>query len=136
MGSVYNTKQKQLILSCLNSNKNKVITVNEIQKYLESLGSGVGITTIYRYLDSLEKANMIRKISEDNIFKYQIIDSDKCQYHYHLKCNNCGKLIHLECNEIDDFNCHIVNEHGFKVDNNRTIIYGVCKECEVNNEKN
>lgn len=135
MRNKYNTKQKELILSCLISNREKSITVNEISNYLNSKNTSVGITTIYRYLESLEKEGKIKKFNESITSKYQYIDKLNCQHHYHLKCNNCGKLIHLECDEINELNSHIIKEHGFKMDNNKTIIYGVCSECEVNDEK-
>ena len=128
----YNTKQKSLILSCLIQNKEKCITVNDIVKYLNSNNNKVGTTTIYRCLEYLEKNNMVKKFNENNISKYQYID-EFCLRHSHLKCNKCGKLIHLECSEINDLNLHVIKNHGFKMDN---IIYGICDDCEANNEKN
>lgn len=132
MRNNYNTKQKKLILSCLMQNKDKSITVSDIVKYLNDNNTKVGITTIYRYLEYLEKSNKIKKFSENNISKYQYID-EFCLRHSHLKCNKCGKLIHLECSEINELNLHVIEKHGFKMDN---IIYGICKNCEANNEEN
>lgn len=131
MRNNYNTKQKSLILSCLIKNKERCITVNDIVKYLDVNNTKVGITTIYRYLEYLSSIKRIKKFNENNISKYQYID-DMCLIHSHLKCNKCGKLIHLDCSEISELGLHVLDHHGFKMDN---IIYGVCSECEVNDEK-
>lgn len=109
--------------------RDKSFTVLEVKDYLQQNGSVVGLTTIYRYLSFLENEGMVKKFIESNIAKYQYIDKNVCKCHFHLKCNICGKLIHLECGEINNLNLHIIQRHGFEVDSNKTIIYGVCKEC-------
>ena len=53
----------------------------------------------------------------------------ECREHYHLKCTECGKLIHAECKFLSELSAHIYNEHGFKVDGSRTVLYGVCGDC-------
>lgn len=132
MRNNYNTKQKSLILSCLIKNKERCITVNDIVKYLDINNTKVGTTTVYRYLEYLSGIKKIKKFNENNISKYQYID-DMCHIHSHLKCNKCGKLIHLDCSEISELGLHVLEHHAFKMDN---IIYGVCEACEVNDEKN
>ncbi len=129
MRNSYNTKQKNLILECLMNCRDKSFTVLEIKDYLQQNGSVVGLTTIYRYLSFLENEGMVKKFIESTIAKYQYIDKNACKCHFHLKCDICGKLIHLECSEINNLNLHIIQKHGFEVDSNKTIIYGVCKEC-------
>ena len=48
---------------------------------------------------------------------------------FHLKCEKCGKLLHLHCEELDHIGGHLFEEHGFKLDPLRTVFYGVCEEC-------
>lgn len=130
----YNTKQRELIMECLKNNLDKCITVEQIEKYLIERNLKVGIVTIYRYLDKLNKEGLVNKyISEKgNQTSYQYLDNDHCNNHFHLKCTNCGKIIHLDCNEI---NCHIKEEHNFDVDNSKTIIYGKCINCKKEGTK-
>ena len=63
---------------------------------------------------------------------YQFIINDDCLKHIHLKCEKCQKIIHLDCHIINDFKNHIDDEHDFYVDNTKTTIYGLCKECRKN----
>ncbi|MBQ1555500.1 MAG: transcriptional repressor, partial [Clostridia bacterium] len=52
-----------------------------------------------------------------------------CDRHFHLKCTACGRIIHLDCGFMSEFEKHIGEHHGFRVDNARTVIYGLCEAC-------
>ena len=45
------------------------------------------------------------------------------------KCEKCGKLIHLHCDELEEIQTHILKEHRFKMDPMRTVFYGLCENC-------
>ena len=34
---------------------------------------------------------------------------------YHCKCEKCGKLIHLQCSEVENLTQHMKEHHGFKL---------------------
>ena len=46
-----------------------------------------------------------------------------------MKCEKCGKLLHMDCSEITELNEHLKAEHGFTIDPLRTVFYGICAEC-------
>ncbi|MBR1724471.1 MAG: hypothetical protein IJ723_05575, partial [Ruminococcus sp.] len=62
---------------------------------------------------------------------YEYLDVGGCQKCdcYHFKCTGCGRLIHLECREVDHILSHLEQSHGFKLDPVRTVFYGCCAEC-------
>ncbi len=131
--SGYKTKQKDMILDFLVENKNSHVTVSRISDYLDKVGTHVGVTTIYRHLDKLHEQGIVRKFTVDGTTSacYQYASSDKkCFEHFHLKCEKCGKLIHLNCRHVTEMYNHILEEHGFSVNLYRTVLYGVCKECK------
>lgn len=128
----YNTKQKENLLTYLIENKEKHTNVQEISTYLSSKGTPVGVTTIYRQLDRLVEQGTVRKYSFDGktCACYQYIDEEQeCHGHFHLKCLNCGKLIHLNCDHLSEISGHIKEHHGFTVDSSQTVFYGICEEC-------
>ena len=128
----YNTKQKRIILDCLISNRYKLMTCDEISDTLKQIGTPVGKATLYRFLDSLVLSGDVRKHSNvgDKCAAYQLIDKDlDCHSHMHLKCTECGKLIHLGCEFMNGVGEHISEHHQFKIDNSKTIIYGLCSVC-------
>jgi Fur family ferric uptake transcriptional regulator len=127
----YNTKQREKILDFLKENKDLNITADEILKHFSSIGDNIGKATVYRFLNDLVEENIIKKyrVEDRNCSCYQYIEDRHCNEHYHLKCKNCNKIIHLECEEFKDLQEHIATEHNFRIDNVKTVLYGMCDEC-------
>lgn len=127
MKNNYNTEQRFLIEKYLMSNQDKFVNCQEILEHLKENDVDIGLTTIYRFLNLLEKNNKVRTEMINHTKYYQYI-SNECSNHFHLKCKKCGKIIHLHCEEFENVNKHIMEEHKFKLDYN-TIIYGMCEKC-------
>ena len=127
----YRTRQREIIADYLRSHADEHVTVHDIMNYLYSQQLSVGQTTVYRYLDKLVSDGTVRRYpSPDGATCYQYVGSHtECRSHYHLKCTECGQLIHLECEAINSLSAHIADEHGFKVDECMTVFYGRCSQC-------
>ena len=136
MKNRYNTKQREKILSYLKENKDSNITAEEILNYFNSVGESIGKATVYRFLNSLVKQNVVKKymVEGRNCSCYQYIEEQNCDSHYHLKCEKCNKIIHLECNEFKEIQKHISKEHNFELDSIKTVLYGICKNCKQGGE--
>ena len=134
----YNTRQKQIIYEFLSNNSDVFMSCDEILDSLKASGSPVGKATLYRFLDSLVLSGDVRKVvdSSKKSASYQMLDKDKnCHDHMHLKCTDCGKITHLGCEFMSSVGAHILEHHNFKIDNSRTLIYGLCSECSEKGEK-
>ena len=114
-------------MDCLQNRKDDFLSVSDILNELKLKKLDIGQTTIYRLLNDLEQNNLVRVEIRQNRKFYQLI-SKKCEDHFHLKCSKCGKLIHLDCDDVFEFNSHMKKEHKFIIDNN-SIIYGRCTKC-------
>lgn len=128
----YNTRQKQVIYEYLLSNRERLLSCDEISDNLKSMGTPVGKATLYRFLDSLVSSGDARKIADDGkkSAAYQLLDKDmNCHGHMHLKCTCCGALTHLGCDFMSTVGEHILKHHKFKIDNSKTLIYGICEDC-------
>lgn len=126
----YKTKQREMILDYLKKNKAKHLKAEDVLNYFKTQNINIGKSTIYRYLDNLQKENTIRKyiIEEGCSSCYQYAD-EKCLEHYHLKCSNCGKLIHFDCTYLKNIKKHFEKEHEFELDYSKIVFYGKCKKC-------
>lgn len=125
------THQKALILDVLRSGPSH-ITADELIDILKASGQKVGRATVYRYLKELEESGRMKKYSlgEKNSSCYQYIESDSgCSEHYHLMCENCGRLEHIESNIIKDFADRARQSFGFEIDEGKTVFYGLCRNC-------
>lgn len=136
-GISYKTKQRQIILNFLKNNKTNHITAEDIMEHLRDQNTPVGKSTIYRYLDILIKDNIVKKYTIDKISSacYQYIsENNECDIHYHLRCTICGKLFHVQNILFNDISNVLLKDFDFKLDNSKTVLYGICKECQ-NKEK-
>lgn len=122
----YETKQKDIIINCIK--KHKEFTINDIY---EELKGQVGLTTIYRKVDSLVEDNKVKKyIGKDNITYYQYLCECDKDNHFYLKCDKCGTLEHVDCDCINELSEHINKNHEFKINKQNIVINGVCKNCK------
>ena len=122
----YNTKQKDLILNVIKSIGE--FTVKDVYSKLEGK---IGLTTIYRYIERLEKeGNITKYIGKDNTTYYEYLEECDAHNHFYLKCDKCGDLKHIDCDCIEDLTNHIYKDHNFKLNKEHIIINGVCGRCK------
>ena len=131
MRGEYSTKQREAILDFL-KNASQHITPSEILTHLKETGVGISLATVYRTLDKLCAEGVVRKMSMGDSCGscYQYVAQSDCHSHFHLKCLECGRLIHLSCDFLANMEKHILAEHGFTISTGRTVIYGKCSACE------
>ena len=129
----YKTKQRDILVNYLREASGH-ITASDVCEYFKEHGSPIGQSTVYRQLESLVDEGIINKYIIDAgspaCFEYvgeHHGEGDKVCYH--CKCEKCGKLIHLHCDEISELQEHLFKEHKFKLDPKRTVFYGYCEEC-------
>lgn len=128
----YRTRQKQEILDVLVKFKDKQLSADDILGKIKQEGKQVGKTTIYRNLDRLVAEKSVRKFYDDELataFYQYVEDPLTCESHFHLKCSDCGALIHLECQQLNEIANHVLKDHNFHINNEKTVFYGQCKEC-------
>ena len=131
----YKTKQMRELLTFLKSVQGSHVTVNDICEYFQAKGIAVGTTTIYRHLEKMVKEGVVAKyvVNGNSSACFEYIGSRERENQtvsYHCKCGKCGKLIHLQCNEVESLKQHMMNHHGFEMDALRTVFYGICSECK------
>ncbi|MCR5473983.1 MAG: transcriptional repressor [Lachnospiraceae bacterium] len=132
--SKYKTKQREILLGYFETNPGVHVTAGDICEFFRSSGILIGQSTIYRNLESLVDEGIINKYNIDRnspaCFEYVRPDShEDVETCFHCKCEKCGKLIHLHCDELDEMQAHLMKEHSFRLDPMRTVFYGLCEQC-------
>lgn len=134
----YQTAQSRRILALLQENKTRHLTAEEVYLLLKEKGETVGQTTVYRQLERLCEQGAVRKFAgaDGGSACFQFTENGTvCKAHYHLKCTACGKLLHAQCEFLNELSDHIRAEHGFAVDGSRTVLYGLCADCAKKENK-
>ena len=128
----YQTRQKERILTCLKENAHRHMTADMIVAGLRDQGEPVGQTTVYRHLERLVQDNRVMRFAgaEGASACYQYVERpENHKNHYHLVCSACGRMIHLDCREMDDLREHMLRDHRFILDSCKTVLYGRCEDC-------
>lgn len=130
----YNTKSRKYILEFLEQNSDVTVSAKDIYEFVISKDSSINRATVYRYLSKLEEEKRVIKFSEAPSKKavYQIVNDYGCDGHLHIKCVECGRLLHLDCGFMDELKEHLSQKHEFTLKCSGSILYGVCKDCSGN----
>lgn len=131
----YKTKQQELLLSCFKAMQGRHFTAEDVAAYFQKQNISIGIATIYRQIEKFVAMGVVQKyfLGEQNAacFQYMGEECHKDVSHFHLKCEKCGTLIHLECHDLEQLSSHLMAEHGFALDPFRTVFYGLCENCRL-----
>ena len=121
----HNTIQRSLVLDAVNRLKSHA-TADEVYAEVAATHPNISKATVYRNLNLLSEMGMIRKLEiPGGADRFDHI----CKEHCHVKCEKCGRLIHLECETLDSLGKHMLKNHGFAVNSMKTVFYGICENC-------
>ena len=133
-GSNYKTKQREIMLAYLESRPGVHITAADVYDHFRAQGVTIGQSTVYRQLEKFVDDGILNKYVLESgssaCFEYVGMSvHKKNETCFHCKCEKCGKLIHLKCEELEEIGKHLYSEHKFKLDPLRTVFYGMCDDC-------
>ena len=126
----YTTKQYQAVLRCLEQRPEDALTAADLAETLRRSEHPVGLATIYRQLEKLEAAGRIHKIHTEEGSFFQYCPHTGGQHNcFLLRCEDCGRIVHLDCGHLEELTRHVEAEHRFRIDPRRTVLTGRCEAC-------
>jgi Fur family ferric uptake transcriptional regulator len=128
----YNTRQRQAILEYLATLEGVHFTADELTRYFAASPTPIGRTTVYRHLNRLVSEGTIQRLptGRQSADCYQYLPQpEPCSQHFHLRCDHCGTLYHVDCDELAHVATHIATSHDFALDTASTIFRGTCTSC-------
>jgi len=128
----YRTKAQEDIMAYLKATPGMHHTAAELKRHFTDEGNPIGTATIYRQLERFVDEGSIQKffIGTGDSACYSFQDSSAaCCTHFHCKCEQCGRVIHLDCDDLKEIRTHLLEHHGFAWNAGKTVFYGLCEEC-------
>ena len=126
----YMTRQQKAVLACIENAHGGCATAQELTEQLHREGQTIGLTTVYRQLEKLDRQGLVHKIVTDEGARWQYCD---CQQKGHncflMKCERCGRVEHVDCDHLGELYEHLQKEHHFRINPHRTLLYGLCEKC-------
>lgn len=128
----YQTKPRRQLMDFLTNNPDQSYTAEELAAALqkEHGSDAPGKSTVYRLINKLVQEEQIKRFEVDGAHKfyYQLIGCS-CQDHLHLKCTDCGRLIHMHAGASEQLLQNILQNIGFTVNEHQTVLFGRCDHC-------
>ncbi|MBR3641365.1 MAG: transcriptional repressor [Oscillibacter sp.] len=126
----YRTRQQQAVLDCFARRPDAARTAAEVAQELHESGQNVGLATIYRQLEKLEHAGEVHKVVTPEGAFYRYCPHAKGHADCLLvRCEKCGRIEHVDCEELAKFAGHMAEHHRFRLDLRRTVLAGTCERC-------
>jgi Fur family ferric uptake transcriptional regulator len=102
-------------------------SAQEVHQLITRQGEGIGLTTIYRALQGLQKENLVDLLRrEDGEAIYRLC---RQTHHHHLVCKECGSTIEIEGDALERWVEVVAKEHGFREAEHSADIFGICSKC-------
>jgi Fur family ferric uptake transcriptional regulator len=125
--AVRSTRQRAAV-SALLDRLDDFRSAQEIHEQLRSTGDGIGLTTVYRTLQSLAdsgEVDVLRSGSGEAVYR-------RCataEHHHHLVCRRCGAAVEIEGPAVETWAQAVAERHGFSDLSHTVEIFGLCREC-------
>lgn len=120
------TRQRAAITKLLGQTED-FRSAQELHEELRKRGEGIGLTTVYRTLQSLSDAgevDVLRTDSGEAIYRHC-----SSHHHHHLVCRHCGTAVEVEGPAVESWADRIAAEHGFSEVSHTVEIFGTCADC-------
>lgn len=129
------TPQRKTILEVFAENSNRHLSAEDIHSILRERASEIGLATIYRTLELLVEMNIIHRVDfGDGRNRYEITPHQGHRHH-HLICLNCGEVLEVKEDLLNQLEEIIEQDNGFKIMDHSLKFYGYCRHCLEQKEK-
>lgn len=127
------TPQRKAILDVVIDNQGKHLSSEEIYDIVKVNCQDIGLATVYRTLTLLSELEVVSRIDlDDNCTRYELNTHEDDHQHHHLICSNCGLILEVSGDRLDELEQKIELEYNFKIKDHKLKFYGLCENCRDN----
>ena len=105
-------------------------SAQDLHDLLRRDGASVGLTTVYRHLQSLSEAGQVDVLrTGDGEAVYRRCPT--ATHHHHLVCLSCGRSVEIEAPEVEKWAATVGRAHGFSEMTHTVELFGTCRDCST-----
>ncbi|MEV0357824.1 Fur family transcriptional regulator [Nocardia sp. NPDC050697] len=123
---VRSTRQRNAIAALL-CDIEEFRSAQELHDELRKRGEGIGLTTVYRTLQSLSDAGMVDVLRTDT--GESVYRQCSTGHHHHLVCRHCGRTVEVAGPAVEAWADATAAEYGFTEVSHTLEIFGTCADC-------
>jgi Fur family ferric uptake transcriptional regulator len=120
------TKQRAAITELLDSLE-EFKSAQELHDELRRRGENIGLTTVYRTLQTMSTTNQVDTLRTDT--GESVYRRCSTHHHHHLVCRGCGATVEVEGPEVETWATEVAAKHGFSDVSHTVEIFGTCSAC-------
>ena len=105
-------------------------SAQEIHEELRRTGEGIGLTTVYRTLQTLAdggEVDMLRTGTGEAVYRR----CGTAHHHHHLVCRRCGAAVEIEGPAVETWAQKVAEENGYTDVGHTLEIFGLCRDCSA-----
>ncbi|HZG67341.1 MAG TPA: Fur family transcriptional regulator [Herpetosiphonaceae bacterium] len=121
------TPQRLLILDVVKT-RSEHLSAEAIHAEVAARYPVINLATVYRNLQWLQEAGLIRKI--DIGCGHLLWEYSGDGHHHHLICQSCGSLQEIDNHVVECLSDHVRDHYGFAVNLDHLAIFGRCVACQ------
>ncbi|EYE89671.1 Fur family transcriptional regulator [Fervidicella metallireducens AeB] len=130
------TPQRRAILDVIIENEGKHLSTEEVYDIVKDDCPEIGLATVYRTLQLLEKMGVLCKMNfDDGCNRYELVHNDEDHQHHHLVCISCGKVEEAEDDLLEKLEEKVEDLYKFRIVNHSVKFFGYCSSCSENLKK-
>lgn len=118
--------QNRLEICQILSNADRPLTVQEIV----TLSSQGHFVSIYRSVDSMHKAGILKQIPSGFKNCFELSDDFK-PHHHHATCEICGMSRDVSDGSIEEIMKSLTKKSGLKPTKHHFELFGICTKCQA-----
>ncbi|MGE5635561.1 MAG: Fur family transcriptional regulator [Nocardioidaceae bacterium] len=105
------------------------VTAREIADLLRARGSGIGLASVYRTLDLLDRMALVQRFEVgEGSARFEPAHPGG-EHHHHLVCATCGEVTAFEDDELERAIRSVSGRVDFAIDHHDVTLRGECPAC-------
>jgi Fur family ferric uptake transcriptional regulator len=121
------TRQRAALAAALDG-EDSFLTAQELHGLLGQSATKVGLTTIYRNLQSMAdrgEVDVVRRSDGEAMYRR----CEKDEHHHHLVCRGCGYSVEIENPDLESWALSTGSRHRFTHITHDLELFGLCDSC-------
>jgi len=120
------TKQRAAVAEALES-QGELRSAQEIYDIVRKRGDSIGLTTVYRSLQSMAddgQVDVIVRGDGESVYR-------QCSpsHHHHLVCRSCRSTVEIDAPDVERWATDVAAQHGFRDVTHTVEVFGLCSRC-------
>ena len=124
------TPQRRAVLKAIAVSHDHA-TPAEIYARVRQEQPAIGLTTVYRVINLLDRLNLICRVNLGGESQGYLMRRPT-GHHHHLVCSKCGRAIDFSDCGLNSLEQRMAQETKYEIDGHLLELYGRCPSCQTN----